>query len=490
MTDQSRSGPALAPDPEAIVRARHAATINAARAIGPPDGWRAGRPLRLLLAGYVGALNTGADVRSGELVRQLRAVLGIDSVEFGVLAMQPKVPGRLGEVHVEMMDGRSPSQFVSETCDRYDGVLACEGSLFTSTFSNDLTALLAAFLGYASAQGKLAIAVGAEADRMTDEVAAFVREQCRDVVIFTRNNASLKSLAALGLTAQRGTDTGWTFVPKPARPPHELLRELGWDGSSDLLVICPSNPFWWPVKLDPRRAVRLKLGGGEDPNYYGNYSFHRTSMDVEQRFTAYLDAMAQAVKVHCREHDVFPVVVGMEPLDRLACCGLAQRLDAPPPLMSGDCDADVIVAVLRAAQRIVSMRLHAIILSMGAGVPPIGVAFDGRISALMEEDGLPELVLQAHDVALGQRLGELLEYVTVNRERIKNDVRRAAAHHLRQQGEMGQALRREVARRYPDFALPQVGAGWRGGLPAFDPDLVDLAKEVDQERTRVSSPLT
>lgn len=466
------------------MRRQHAARIDAARAVGPVEEWQPGRPLRLLLAGYVGAFNTGADIRSAELVRQLRSVLGPGQVELGVLAMRQQVPSGLGDVHVEVMDGHSPSEFVSDTCERYDGVIGCEGSMFTSAFSNDLTALLTAFMAYAAAQGKLALAVGAEADRMTGELAAFVKEQCREVVIFTRNAASRRNLRTLGIPAHAGTDTGWSFQPRPQKSAPELLCELGWDGEKDVLAVCPNNPFWWPVKLDPRRAVRQRLRGVEDPSYYGNYAFHQSSDEVEKHLADYLDALARAVQTHCRRRNVFPVIVGMEPLDRVACDGLAERLGAPPPLMAGECEPDMIVAVLRTAQRLVSMRLHAIILSMGAGVPLVGIAFDGRIAALMEEDGLPELVLRIHDGALERRLGELLEHITVNRHSIGEQLRGAAARHLRQQGEMGLALRREVARRYPDFELPDVAAGWRGGLPECDHRLEELAIDGGTDEAR------
>jgi polysaccharide pyruvyl transferase WcaK-like protein len=458
------------------MRHQHTVAIEAARAAGPVEGWRPGRPLRILLAGYVGAFNTGADVRSAELARQLRTLLGADEVELGVLAMQAQVPDLLGDVSVEVMDSQ-PSRFVRETCDRYDGVIACEGSLFTSTFSNDLTTLLSAFIGYAAAQGKLAVAAGAEADVMTSDVEAFVREQCRDVVIFARNDASRRRLADLGLQVRTGADTAWTFVPKPARPAGELLREIGWDGESDVLAICPGNPFWWPVELDPRRALRLR--GEDDPNYYGNYAFHRSSDEIEARLKAYLDALAAAVRRHGRRHPVFPVVVGMEPLDRAACIGLAERLQAPPALIAGDHDADAIVSVLRAASCLVSTRLHAIILSMSAGVPAIGIAFDGRIPALLQEAGLPEHVLNTHDELLEEQLVEMLGRVAVDRERIKHTLRRAAADQLSAQGEMGHAIRQEIARRFPALPLRPMPAGWRGGLPELAPELESLIAEAE-----------
>ena len=48
-----------------------------------------GAPFKLLLAGYSGTRNTGADVRVEEMIRQLRVVLGDDQVELSLLTIDP-----------------------------------------------------------------------------------------------------------------------------------------------------------------------------------------------------------------------------------------------------------------------------------------------------------------------------------------------------------------------------------------------------------------
>ena len=52
------------------------------------EQWRLGKPLKLLLAGYNGARNTGADVRVAEIVRQLQHLLG-QPVELTVMTLDP-----------------------------------------------------------------------------------------------------------------------------------------------------------------------------------------------------------------------------------------------------------------------------------------------------------------------------------------------------------------------------------------------------------------
>src|SRR6185503_1842576 len=113
---------------------------------------------------------------------------------------------------LERIEGYPPDA-VHELCQRYDAVVVCEGSLFTSTFSDSLAMLFTAFLGMARALGKPAVAYGAEADRMSPGVEDFVRAHAAGALLIARNAPSQQRLAALGLAAELGTDTGWTYLP-------------------------------------------------------------------------------------------------------------------------------------------------------------------------------------------------------------------------------------------------------------------------------------
>ena len=56
-------------------------------------------------------------------------------------------------------------------------------------------------------------------------------------------------LRELGVPTELGTDTAWTFEPRPAEYGQSVLRKVGWDGRTPVLVVCPINPFEWPVRL-------------------------------------------------------------------------------------------------------------------------------------------------------------------------------------------------------------------------------------------------
>src|SRR5215470_17581480 len=52
--------------------------------LGAGKRWQPGDKLKLLVAAYNGARNTGEDVRVEEILRQIRRVLGEDKVELSV----------------------------------------------------------------------------------------------------------------------------------------------------------------------------------------------------------------------------------------------------------------------------------------------------------------------------------------------------------------------------------------------------------------------
>src|ERR1035437_8281646 len=54
--------------------------------LGAGRAWQPGEKLKLLFAGYNGTRNTGSDVRVEEMLRQVRRVLGEDTLSLSVMS--------------------------------------------------------------------------------------------------------------------------------------------------------------------------------------------------------------------------------------------------------------------------------------------------------------------------------------------------------------------------------------------------------------------
>jgi nucleoside-diphosphate-sugar epimerase/polysaccharide pyruvyl transferase WcaK-like protein len=425
-------------------------------AFRPAPRWRPGEPLRLLLAGYNGSRNTGADVRVHELTRQLHHILGPRRVQLSVTTLDPSMTRGLfpGVRQLHLSAGSFPTQLPGLVRER-NGVLACEGSMFKSGFANALSAMMAGAMGIALAEGKPAIGVGGEAGRMEPALEGLVRRVCAGGYVLARTRESLEVVERLGRRADRGTDTAWT-LETPEGVGAQALSRLGWDGRAPLMVVCPVNPFWWPVRPDPARAMRMQLTGEGSADHARHVYFHRTGPDVARRLDAYLDALAEGA----RAWDGPVVVVGMEALDRPACGRLAEKLGGAPTLVADEATWPTIVAVLRQASLLVSSRYHAIVCSMPAGVPSIGVSHDERIPNLMNERDTPDLALDVDAPDLAERCVHHVQAIRSDPGRVRQANLRTTRDNLVRMGTMGRLLFEELQRHHPELRGPDTDDPW------------------------------
>ncbi len=444
-------------------------------AVGDPERWAPGKPLELLLAGYVGTRNTGADVRVEEMIRQLRHVVGDDELELTVMTYDPELTrGYFRAVRQVVMPVVFPP-FLSKECPRHHGVVACEGSMFKSKFASALTTMMAGSLGMANAENKLSVGYGAEAGDMTPALQRYVEKHCRRSLVICRNEPSRDVLARLGVRTASGTDTAWTFEGAPPEVGERLLLDAGWDGETPVLALCPVNPYWWPVKPDLAKAVAHRFAGEFDVEHYRSVYFHAWSEEREAKLDRYLDAIAAAYRGFARDRRVFPILVGMEQLDRFTCERLAERLPEPAPLfVSDDYDMFDLVAVLRRCRMLVSSRYHAIVTSMSALVPSAGITMDERIRNLMNDRGHEDLFLEVDDEDLEERLLAILHRLHDDGEAISHEIARVLPGQLALMGQMGIDFADEVARVYPDLPRADLPRTWQAHLPPMSSRLQEL----------------
>ena len=235
---------------------------------GRGQPWQPGEKLKLLFAGYNGTRNMGSDVRVDEMLRQIRHILGAERVEFSVMSQNFEFSKGYfeGTSQVHLPDIFPP--FLSDEVPRHHGVVACEGSMFKSKFANALTTMMIGSLGIAAVQNKLSVGYGAEAGHMDPLVAKMCGRYCKNSLVITRNEESRTVLRELGVPTELGTDTAWTFEPRPAEYGQSVLRQVGWDGRMPVLVVCPINPFEWPVKASVAKYALRSLTGAYKESHY------------------------------------------------------------------------------------------------------------------------------------------------------------------------------------------------------------------------------
>jgi polysaccharide pyruvyl transferase WcaK-like protein len=447
---------------------------KAAWMLGGGKRWKPGDKLKLLFAGYNGTRNMGSDVRVEEMLRQIRHILGPERVDFSVMSQNFDFSrGYFADTRQVHLPDIFP-RFLASEVPQHDGVVACEGSMFKSKFANALTTMMIGSLGIAAAQNKLSVGYGAEAGHMDPLVAKMCGRYCRNSFVITRNEESRSVLRELGVPTELGTDTAWTFEPRPPSYGRSVLQKLGWDGRTPVLVVCPINPFEWPVRASVAKYAVQSLTGAYKDSHYRTVYFHNSGPEAERAYQRYWMAIANAVDAFRKKKNVFVILAATERLDARPARKIAEKLGGIPVLTSDEYNMYELVSVLRSCHMMASSRYHGIVTSMPGLVPSAGITMDERIRNLMRERGHQDLLMTVDDPELEEKLLAALEKLSREGESVADGIARTVVRNLKVMARMGVYFEEEVQRRYPEFQTRCGEWSWEDYLPPISDGLREL----------------
>jgi polysaccharide pyruvyl transferase WcaK-like protein len=346
--------------------------------------------------------------------------------------------------------------------------------MFKSKFANALTTMMIGSLGIAAVQNKLSVGYGAEAGHMDPLVAKMCGRYCKNSLVITRNEESRTVLRELGVPTEIGTDTAWTFEPRSAEYGQSVLRQVGWDGKTPVLVVCPINPFEWPVKASVTKAALHSLTGAYKKSHYRGPYFHNSGPASDRAYEHYWTSIANAVDAFRKQRNVFVILAATERLDARPANRISEKLGGVPVLTSDQYNMYELVSILRACHMMASSRYHGIVTSMPALVPSAGITMDERIRNLMRERGHEELLMTVDDPDLEPKLLAALETLATQGERIADGIARTVVKNLKVMARMGVFFEEEVQRRYPEFPTRTGEWSWEDYLPPMNASLRQL----------------
>lgn len=394
------------------------------------DEWQKGKKLKILLVGYNGARNTGADARVVALTQQLEQVFGADQAELTVMTLNTgNVGGYFSErIHLYKFTTIFFFPLLRAASEAHVAVL-CEGSTLTRTFADALCVFYCQAAGIMRRQGKPCIAYGSDVGRVDGWLARLSHDMMSDTYFMVRTEASLRNLKSLGLSGHVGTDTAWTFQATEGEAwAHRQLLSDGWDGAKPLLGVAVINPFCWPVRPSLWRWLKSAVTGDHTQQYDKMY-FFSTSEERSQKYQHYLKEMAAAVNRYQQEHDAFVVVLGMEKLDTEACRAIEKKLCGSHALYTSlNCNVYQMTGLLRQLSVLVTSRYHAAVLSMEARFPIVAVSFDGRLDGVIREAELDgDYLHHVDDPQLGEHIVASLRKTDEQRDQIAEVIGRHLA---------------------------------------------------------------
>jgi polysaccharide pyruvyl transferase WcaK-like protein len=305
-------------------------------------------------------------------------------------------------------------------------------------------------------------------------VAKMCARYCKNSLVITRNEESRRILSGMGIPTELGTDTAWTFEPRPAEYGQSVLRQVGWDGRTPVLVVCPINPFEWPVKASVAKYALRSVAGAYKESHYRTVYFHNSGPAASRAYQHYLSSIGNAVDAFRKQRKVFVILVATERLDARPANKISEKLGGVPVLTSDQYNMYELVSILRSCHMMASSRYHGIVTSMPALVPSAGITMDERIRNLMRERGHPDLLMTVDDPDLEPKLLAALEILATQGERISDGIARTVVKNLKVMAQMGVFFEQEVQRRYPEFPTRTGEWSWENYLPPMNDSLRQL----------------
>jgi polysaccharide pyruvyl transferase WcaK-like protein len=369
--------------------------------------------LRVLMLGYSGANNTGAEALLLADIEDVRAVLGPQAV-ITIPSINPPNLRRYVKEGPNLRIAPMPTIFFStlrRLVRENDLVMLVEGSTYMDTWSS---ALLWAYLWTtqcADAMGKPSLAYAVDAGEIKSALNRWLvrREASKTSLIINRAAAAAERMRSFGVTAplEVTADNAFNFRPDPADA--GLLSRAWPEAGPEVVGMALVNFYLWPAVM--------KLWGPKEDCYKWPYYFSR-SPERLQLTEALARSYAALTDEVITRYGKSVALIGMESLDEVLLRKVHGYMAHPERariFSSREYNASQMVSILRSLQLLLTSRYHACVLSLAAQIPQIAVGHDLRLKTIYRELGLFDEFFVEPDA------GDLYESLLSRVERLLED---------------------------------------------------------------------
>ncbi len=382
---------------------------------------------KVLLVGYNGANNTGAEALLLSDIDDVRAVLGPDALitvptlnEANLRRYVQEGPD-LRIVPIPTLFPLALRQLVAE----HDLVMLVEGHCY---MDDSTSALLWAFLWAthcAHAMGKPCLAYAVDAGELSPGNRRLVRhEASKTDLIITRSQGAADRLRANGVTAKIKVTADNAFNFQTVKSDEGWVQRLWPQARSGLVGLAVVNYHLWPVVMRP-------WGKREDcykwPYYYSTSpERRRAAEELAEGYAALADCLA-------REHDKSVALICMEELDEPFARKVHHQMihaDRARVFSAREHNASQMTTLLRSLDLLMTSRYHGCVLSLATQVPQLAVGHDLRLKTIYDELGLADQFVdpRVQDPCVG--LKERVEKLLSNPALEKESLRRGYEEHM------------------------------------------------------------
>jgi polysaccharide pyruvyl transferase WcaK-like protein len=342
---------------------------------------------RVLMVGYNGANNTGAEALLASDIEDVRAVLG-PGAHITVPTLNPDNLRRYVTEGPTLRIATIPTVFfgaVRRLVKESDLVLLVEGSTYMDTWGSPLLWSFLWASHCAAEMGTPCMAYAVDAGTLKPFNARLARRVAsRTDLIVTRNRAAATRLSDLEVTAPitSTADNAFTFAVRES--------DQGWvarewpRAAKGVVGLAMVNFNLFPAVMRPRGPKELCY---KWPYYFANSPERTRAGEMLARGYASLadhviETTGKAVALIC-----------MEQLDETLARRVHRLMKHPASarvFSACEYDASRMACLLRGLDLLVTSRYHAAVLSLAAGVPQVAVHHDTRLATIYQDMGLKE----------------------------------------------------------------------------------------------------
>jgi len=403
---------------------------------------------RVLLVGYNGANNTGAEAKLLVVIDEIRSIIGPDACITVPSLNEANLRRYLTESPNLKIAGFTPAsvfldlrKFVKQS----DLVVLVEGSCYMDTWGSALLWCYLLATRYAHSMKKSCVAYAVDAGSAGRFNRWLIRrEASKTDLILARTQNAAERLKKWGVKApiEVTADNAFAFQPNPQD--NELLKRV-WPEALHVVGVAAEDIYAWPVHM---RLWDRKKYCYRWPYYYTHSNASREKSDLLAKVLA-----VQSDDI-IEEYDKDVALLSMEGLDAgfaNKIRGLMKHPERTKVFTSSEYNASQMTCILRSLDLLITSRYHAGVLSLPNLVPQTAIGHDLRIRDLYADLGMSELFTDHEDPMrfweLSNDVGDIFDHYDIVKEKLK----KGYEMYLERESRNPQLLRAFLEKNHPEW---------------------------------------
>ncbi len=403
---------------------------------------------RILLVGYNGANNTGAEAKLLVSIDEIRSVVGPDACITVPSLNEANLRRYLQEGQNLKIEPVRPSLFfvdIRKLVSENDLIILVEGSTYMDTWGAALLWYYLLATRYAHSMKKPCVGYSVDAGSASDFNRWLIRrEASKTNLILARTKEAAERLRKWGVKAPIDVTADNAFAFQPNIRDKDLLKRE-WPEASHVVGMASEDIYLWPVQI---RLWDRKQYCYRWPYYYQH------SKACKEKSDLLVDVLAFQADEIIEKYDKDIALLSMEGLDTAFTRKIQRHMkhaERTRVFSSVRYNASQMTSVLRSLELLITSRYHAGVLSLANQVPQTAIGHDLRIKDLYTDLEIPEYFVDHEDPNRYKALSENIEKIFDQYSLIKSKLQKGYQRHIQQERRNPQLFRAFLEANYPEW---------------------------------------